>query len=56
MKYIVICKLDNGNVIPAFASTFTSAAEIADMFIHGDNISSVEIITLATGERTRYMY
>lgn len=56
MKYIVICKLNNGNVIPAFASTFTFATEIADMFIHGDYTSSVEIITLATGARTRYLY
>ena len=56
MKYIVICTLYNGNVIPAFASTFTSATEIADMFINGDYTSSVEIITLATGARTRYIY
>lgn len=56
MKYIVICTLYNGNVILAFASTFTSATEIADMFIHGDYTSSVEIITLATGARTRYIY
>ena len=56
MKYIVICKLYNGNVIPAFASTFKSATEIADMLIHGDYTSSVEIITIATGARTRYIY
>lgn len=56
MKYIVICKLNNGNVIPAFASTLTSATEIAEMFIHGDDTSFVEIITLATGARTRYIY
>ena len=56
MKYIVICKLYNGNVIPTFTSTFTSATEIADMFIHSDHTSSVEIITLATGARTRYIY
>lgn len=56
MKYIVICTLYNGNVILAFASTFTSATEIADMFIHGDYTSSVEIITLATKARTRYIY
>ena len=56
MKYIIICTLYNGNVIPAFASTFNSATEIADMFIHGDCTSSVEIITLATGARTRYIY
>ena len=56
MKYIVICTLYNGNVIPAFTSTFTSATEIADMFIHGNHTSSGEIITLATGARTRYIY
>ena len=56
MKYIVICTLYNGNVIPAFASTFKSATDIAEMFIHGNQTSSVEIITLATGARTRYIY
>ena len=56
MKYIVICTLSNGNVIPAFTSTFTSATEIADRFIHGDYTVSVEIITLASGARTRYIY
>lgn len=56
MKYIVICTLSNGNVIPAFASTFTTATEIADMFIHGDYTLSVEIITLETGARTRYIF
>ena len=56
MTYLIICKLDNGNVIPAFASTFKSATDIANMFIHGDYTSSVEIITLATGARTRYVY
>lgn len=56
MKYIVICTLYNGNTIPAFASTFKSAIDIADMFIHDDYTSSVEIITLSTGARTRYVY
>ena len=56
MKYIVICTLYNGNVIHAFASTFKSATDIAVMFKHGDYTSSVEIITLATGARTRYIY
>lgn len=56
MKYIVICRLYNGNVIPAFANTFKLATDIADMFIHGNHTSSVEIITLATGARTRYIY
>ena len=56
MKYIVICTLYNGNVIPAFASTFKLATYIADMFIHGNYTASVEIITLSTGARTRYLY
>lgn len=56
MRYIVICTLYNGNVIPTFASTFKSATDIADMFIRGDYTSSVEIVTLATGARTRYIY
>ena len=56
MKYIIICTLYSGKVIPAFASTFKSATDIADRFKHGDYTSSVEIITLATGARTRYIY
>ena len=56
MKYIVICTLHNRDVIPAFASTFKLATDIADMFVHSEYPSSVEIITLATGARTRYMY
>ena len=56
MKYIVICTLYNGNVIHAFASTFKSATDIAEMFQHGDYTSSVEIITLSTGARTRCIY
>ena len=56
MKYIVICTLHNGDVITAFASTFKSATVIANMLIHGDYTSSVEIITLATGAITRYIY
>lgn len=56
MKYIVICTLYNGNVIPTFTNTFKLATDIAEMFIHGNHTSSVEIITLATGARTRYIY
>ena len=56
MKYIVICTLYNGNVIHSFASTFKSATDIAVMFKHGDYTASVEIITLSTGARTRYIY
>ena len=56
MKYIVICTLYNGNVIPAFASTFKSATDIAVMFKRGDYTASVEIITLSTGATTRFIY
>ena len=56
MKYIIICTLYNGNVIHAFASTFKSATDIAEMFQHGDYTASVEIITLSTGATTRYVY
>ena len=56
MKYIVICALYNGKVLHSFASTFKSATDIAVMFKHGDYTSSVEIITLSTGARTRCLY
>lgn len=48
MNYIVICRLYNGNVISAFASTFKSAADIASMFMRGDYTALVDIVTLST--------
>ena len=56
MKYIVICKLDNGNVIPAFANDFKTALATAEMFNGGDYTKEVTIITLETGAVTKFVF
>ena len=56
MKYIVICKLTNGNVITASANRFSVAMLIADKFISGEFTKRVEIGKISTGATTRYIY
>ena len=55
MKYLISCKLDNGNVIPAFANDFETALAIAEMFISGDYTKEVTINTLDT-DATKFIF
>lgn len=56
MGYIITCKLKNGNTIPSFASTFSSAMRAADTFIDGEFTERVEVIKISTGATTRYVF
>lgn len=56
MSYLITCKLDNGNVIPAFATDFETAVAIAEMFNGGDYTKEVTIIALETGATTKFIF
>ena len=56
MKYIVMCKLVNGNVITASANSFSVAMLIAEKFISGEFTKRVEFLIISTGASTRYIY
>jgi hypothetical protein len=56
MTYVIICKLDNGNVIPAFANDFKTALATAEMFNGGEYTKDVTIITVETGATTKVIF
>lgn len=56
MAYVIICKLDNGNVIPAFADDFKNALATAEMFNSGNYTKEVTIITAETGATTKFIF
>ena len=56
MKYLIICKLVNGNVITASANSFSVAMLIAEKFISGEFTKRVEIVKISTGAKTRYIF
>lgn len=56
MKYVIICKLKNGNTILAFAETLSSAIQIADMFIGSKFTKCVEIVKIETGATTKFIF
>ena len=56
MSYLIICKLGNGNVIPAFANDFKTALATAKMFYGGDYTKEVTIITVETGATTKFIF
>ena len=56
MKYVIICKLTNGNVITASANSFSVAMLIAEKYIRGELTKRVEIVKNSTGATTRYIY
>lgn len=56
MTYVIICKLDNGNVIPAFANDFKTALATAEMFNGGEYTKDVTIITVETGATTKFIF
>ena len=56
LGYWVICKCKNGNVIPAFTDSFSSAMEIADMMIGGEYTVEVKILKISTGTIYDYIF
>lgn len=50
MAYLILCKLDNGSVIPAIANDFETASATAEMFKSGEFTKEVTVISLETGE------
>lgn len=56
MSYLIICNLDNGNVIPAFANDFKTALATAEMFNGGEYTKDVTIITVETGATTKFIF
>lgn len=49
LGYWVICKCKNGNVIPAFTDSFSSAMEIAERFTDGEYTKEIKIVKISTG-------
>lgn len=56
LGYLVTCTLKNGDVIPAFTDTYSSAINIADMFCEGEYTVKVEIHVISTGVTTTYVF
>jgi hypothetical protein len=56
MEYLIICKLDNGNVVPAFADDFKNALAIAEMFNGGEYTEEVKIVKISTGATTKFIF
>ena len=56
MTYLIICKLDNGNVIPTIVNDFKTALAKVDMFNNGDFTKEVKVITLETGASTKFIF
>lgn len=56
MKYLIICKLVNGNVITAAANSFSVAMLIAEKFISGEFSKRVEIVKISTGATTKFIF
>lgn len=56
LGYLVTCKMQNGNVIPAFTDSFSSATEIAERFEEGDYTKEVKILKLLTGATFEYIF
>lgn len=55
LGYLVTCEMQNGNVIPAFTDSFSSATEIADMMIDGEYAVEVKILKISTGATFEYV-
>lgn len=56
MTYLIVCKLDNGNVIPAIVNDFKTAVATAEMFNKGDFTKEVNVITLETGATSKFIF
>lgn len=56
LGYLVTCKMQNGNVIPAFTDAFSSALEIAERFEEGEYTVEVKILKISTGATFEYIF
>lgn len=56
MTYLIVCKLDNDNVIPAIVNDFKTALATAEMFNNGDFTKEVTIITMETGATSKFIF
>lgn len=56
LGYLVTCKMQNGNVIPAFTDAFSSAVEIAERFEEGEYTVEVKILKISTGATFEYIF
>ena len=56
MTYLIICKLDNGNVIPAIVNDLKTALATVEMFNNGDFTKEVKVITLETGASSTFIF
>lgn len=56
LGYLVTCKMQNGNAIPAFTNCFSSAMEIAKRFERGEYTKEVKIFKLSTGAMFEYIF
>lgn len=56
MTYLIICKLDNGNVIPAIVNDLKTALATVEMFNNGDFTKEVQVITLETGASSKFIF
>lgn len=56
MTYLIICKLDNGNVIPAIVNDLKTALATVEMFNNGDFTKEVKVITLETGASSKFVF
>lgn len=55
LGYLVTCKMQNDNVIPAFTDCFSSAMEIAQRFQCGKYTVEVKIFKISTGATFEYV-
>ena len=55
LGYLVTCKMQNDNVIPAFTDSFSSAMEIAERFKRGEYTNVVKILKISTGATFEYV-
>lgn len=56
LGYLVTCEMRNGNVIPAFTDSFSSAVEIAERFNAGEYTKEVKILKVSTGAMFDYVF
>ena len=56
LGYWVICKCKNGNVIPAFTDSFSSAMEIAERFTDSEYTNEIKIVKISTGAIYEYIF
>lgn len=56
MKYTLICKLKNGEIITYHTSTFFNAMNQTEIYLSSDYTASVVIVNNLTGAMTKYIF